>query len=296
MAFAKTVLAAVVACRATAQEATMLLQSSAERNSEALGPAIGQLSVVESFGGEVMDDSPEWCKNETQLTWKQRKQRMQQHATLEWCRSQVKDLRAKNDTVPDWMQKIVEDDEKKGKMKWAAEEYKELREKGKGDEAPAWMVELAAESDKWSNRWASCKAAELKSRHEEVPKWMDDNAHKGIMDYAAEKAQEIQMQINELEAEREQEEALVHANGDMQVASQRMLARDRTAKTQTVSQQFRALEEALGDLGKAEEDVKTRNNERRRNHMKQAAHKAKDAMALLNRMLDNKIAWAAAHE
>merc|ERR1719333_1476530 len=122
MAFAKTVLAAVVACRATAQEATMLLQSSAERNSEALGPAIGQLSVVESFGGEVVDDSPEWCKNETQLTWKQRKQRMQQHATLEWCRKQYRELTEKNESVPEWMEKLVTEDENRGRMKWAVQE------------------------------------------------------------------------------------------------------------------------------------------------------------------------------
>jgi len=310
MLFAKVALAAILVCPSAGQDATILLQSSvessADRSSEAfgpaLGPALGQLSVVESFGvgssGELVDEgAPEWCKNETQLSWKQRKERMQQRATLEWCRSQVKQLRIKNDTIPDWMQKIVEDDENKGKMKWAADEYRRMQEQGKANEAPAWMVDLAQENNKWANRWASCKAAELRSRNEEVPKWMDDNAHKGIMDYAAEKAQEIQTQIDELEQEKDQEEFLVQSNGDTRIASERMLARNRLASVRTVSQQFRVLEEALAELETAEGDMKKHHGSLGTDvQLKHAGHKAKEAVALLNRLLDRKISFAAASD
>jgi len=74
--------------------------------------ATGMLGVVQTFSRYSMDEeAPEWCKNETELTWKQRKERMQQHATLQWAKKQAKSLRDENKTMPEWMEKIVTDDE-----------------------------------------------------------------------------------------------------------------------------------------------------------------------------------------
>ena len=40
----------------------------------------GGEAVTETFEfGAGVDTTPEWCKNETQLTWKQRKARGQKH-------------------------------------------------------------------------------------------------------------------------------------------------------------------------------------------------------------------------
>merc|ERR1719188_2565617 len=97
------------------------------------------LGVVETFSRSLEEDAPEWCKNETELTWKQRKERMQQHATLQWCKKQYRELTEKNESVPEWMEKLVTEDENRGRMKWAVQEAKRLRAEQK--EVPQWMVE-----------------------------------------------------------------------------------------------------------------------------------------------------------
>merc|ERR1719454_1062875 len=92
------------------------------------------LNVVATFapGRAILPtDAPEWCKNDTQLTWTQRKERMQLHSTLEWAKSEVKKLQEENKEIPAWMDKIVTDDKNRGKMKWAAQEAKTLKEQGK---------------------------------------------------------------------------------------------------------------------------------------------------------------------
>merc|ERR1719382_2417767 len=117
------------------------------------------LGVVQTFGRSLDEEAPEWCKNETELTWQQRKERMQQHATLQWAKKQATKLRDENQTIPEWMDKIVTDDENRGKLKWAVSEFKRLKE-----------------DERWANRWAACKAHELRAQKLEVPPWMLDNA------------------------------------------------------------------------------------------------------------------------
>jgi len=231
-----------------------------------------------------MDLKPEWCKNETELTWKQRKERMQQHTTLLWCKQEVQILREKNATVPAWMDKIVNDDENKGRMKWAVQESKRLKAEGK--EVPEWIAALVAEDTKWGNRWAACKAAQLKAANEEVPEWMAENGRKGIMDYASEKAQEIQEQIDELDEERHKETALVAAEGDPVLAKQRLLARTRETRVRSAGQQMQILSEALSELDKVEQEF-ARTGEHPQK-VKHAIVKAKEASDLLNQILSRK--------
>merc|ERR1719373_1200245 len=190
------------------------------------GAAIELDNLVGEFSfGPMPPDAPVWCKNEPDLTWKQRKERMEQHATLEWAKKQTTRMHEENETVPEWMDKLVSEDEKRGKMKWAVGEGKRLRAEGK--EVPKWMADLEAEDSKWANRWAACKSAELKVAGDDVPLWMAENAWKGIMDAAKEKADELQEEIDELEQEKEAETALVGAQGDVTVASQKLLGRRR---------------------------------------------------------------------
>ncbi|CAK0875554.1 unnamed protein product [Prorocentrum cordatum] len=209
----------------------------------------GHWSFMEGNFGLVADDAPTWCKNDTQLTWAQRKERMQQHNTLLWAKKMVKTIQetgGENATVPEWMDKIVSDDEKKGKARWAVQESRRLKSEGK--ETPQWMEDLVAEDSKWANRWAACKAAQLKAAGEEAPAWMVENGRKGTIEAAAEKAQELQEQIEELDSEKEQEVAIVDAHGDYSLASQRMTAISRALRTTTLSQQTHALGDAIEGL------------------------------------------------
>merc|ERR1719262_1032621 len=72
------------------------------------------VSTYDTFG----EDAPEWCRNETNLTWSQRKQRMQQHATLEWAKQEAKKLAATNQSMPGWMDKMITDEANRGRLKW----------------------------------------------------------------------------------------------------------------------------------------------------------------------------------
>jgi len=239
-------------------------------------------TIVETFSS-LSEDAPEWCKNETNLSWSQRKQRMQQHATLEWAKQEIKKLRSTNESIPDWMEKIVNDDANRGKMKWASQECKRLKEQGK--EVPGWMAELEAMNAKWANRWAACKTAELKSAGDEVPQWMIDNGRKGIMDYADEKAADLQAEIDALEEAKAKEEALVEAKGDVNIASQRMLATSKVTRVRSLDQQFHVLELALAELA---------DNDNHHNapapRMKQSMHHVKEAYEQLGRILTHKLA------
>jgi len=186
----------------------------------------GHWSFMEGNFGLVADDAPTWCKNETELTWAQRKERMQQHSTLQWAKKMVKQLQSDaNATVPEWMGKLVAEDEKRGRMKWAVQESRRLRAEGK--ETPQWMEELVAEDAKWANRWAACKVAELEYSGEEPPEWMRENGRKGVFAAAAEKLAEIQEQLDELEALKEKEVALIQARGDIRLAERRMVKEHR---------------------------------------------------------------------
>merc|ERR1740121_1847500 len=129
-----------------------------------------------------------------------------------------------NATIPDWMAKLVAEDDKRGKMKWAAQESKRLKAEGK--DTPQWMEELVVEDAKWANRWAACKSAQLHMIGEEVPAWMVENARKGVMEAAKE-------QIEELDEQRDREVAVVSAQGDAGLANERMLARSRTPRSST---------------------------------------------------------------
>jgi len=245
-------------------------------------------AVIETFDfsrSTALDLIPEWCKNDTQLTWKQRKERMQQHATLQWCKKEVKELREKNETVPAWMDKLVTDDENKGRMKWAVQEAKRLKAEQK--EVPDWMTALVAEDNKWANRWAACKAAELRAAHEEVPQWMTENGRLGIMEYASEKAQELQEQIEELDDEKQKETALVQAQGDAEVANQRILARSKETRVRSAGQQLRILQEALAELDLVEQEFQRTGEDPHK--VKHAIVKAKEASDLLNQILGRKM-------
>jgi hypothetical protein len=249
-------------------------------------------TFAEGAFGPLPSDAPAWCKEEADLTWKQRKERMEQHATLEWAKKQTKRMHEENETVPEWMDKLVSDDEKRGKMKWAVGEGKRLRAEGK--EVPQWMADLEAEDGKWANRWAACKSAELKAAGDDVPLWMAENARKGIMDAAKEKAEELQEEIDELEQEKEEETALVGAQGDVTVASQKLLGRNRKVDSTTVAHQTHVLEVALDMLNEAESKmhrgIATSDEQfmSDAHKTKEALWKAKAASALLGDILDRK--------
>jgi len=282
-------LALLLAGRAAAlqQDATLLLQASAasaERRTESL--VVTDQAITESLDYSprtlrLLDPTPEWCKNETELDWKQRKERMQQHTTLQWCKKQYKDLTERNESVPQWMEKMVTEDENRGKMKWAVQEAKRLRAEQK--EVPQYMVEMVAEDARWANRWAACKVAELRQSGNEVPAWMVQNARDGLTEYASEKAQELQDEIQELEEEREKETAIVRAQGDAVEANRRLLARTRKTFARSTEQQLRVVQEALEELDQAE----TAGGDEKR--VKRATIRAKEASDMLNQMLAHKM-------
>jgi len=286
---------ALLAVGVTAQQdGTLLLQSSVLTFDE-LAPlhSEGDASVVDSAFKEgsfgiLPESAPAWCKDESQLTWKQRKERMQQHVTLEWAKKMVKQMLEQNETVPEWMDKIVSDDEKRGKTKWAVSEAKRLKAEGK--ETPKWMDEIVEEDSKWANRWAACKAAELQQAKEEVPQWMLENSRKGILEAAAEKAAELQEEIDEMEEEKDKDDALVNAQGDVQTANQRMLAKSREFSTVTVRSQLSVLESALEKLDKAEAAKQSDGTAKgpNRQWFKQALRKAEAASKLLTKLLERK--------
>jgi len=199
----------------------------------------------------------------------------------------VKQMLEQNETVPEWMDKLVSDDEKRGKAKWAAQEVKRLRAEGK--DVPQWMADLESEDLKWANRWAACKSAELRAASEDVPVWMAENARKGILEAAQEKAEELQEQLEELEEEKEEETALVSAEGDVTVANQKLLARSRRVIGTTLSQQTHVLEVALEELDMAEGQLRRDSTEAgEAKKVKQALWKAKAASSLLRDILDSK--------
>jgi len=272
------------------QDGTFLLQSSASFVGEQLLVVDLNDTFEEGSFGLLPENAPSWCKNESQLSWKQRKERMQQHLTLDWSKKMVKQMLEQNETAPEWMDKIVSDDEKKGKAKWAVQESKRLKAEGK--ETSKWMDELVVEDAKWANRWAACKAAELKEVNEEVPQWMGENGRKGILEAATEKAAELQDEINEMEEEKEKESALVDAQGDVQTANQRMLAKRREFSAKTVTSQFRQVEEALEELDLAEgEMLKERiagASAGPTRRFKHALRKATKESAMLTKLLERK--------
>jgi hypothetical protein len=256
----------------------------------------GHWSFMEGNFGLVPDDAPTWCKNDTQLTWTQRKERMQQHSILLWAKKIVKTLQeagGDNVTIPEWMDKLVSDDEKRGKSRWAVQESKRLKAEGK--ETPQWMDDLVAEDTKWANRWAACKSAQLRAVGEEAPAWMVENARKGIMEAATEKAEELQEQIEELDSEKEEEVALVDAHGDAALARQRMLAMAKAVRTTTMSQQTQVLGDVLEELDHAEAEMKKEGmvSEVVRD-VKHTMRKATNSAHMITKMLDRKMALAKA--
>jgi len=243
------------------------------------------VNVVETFGeGEegTMTGAPEWCRNDTELTWKQRRERLLQHETLEWCKSQVKELQAANESVPDWMDKLVEDDRKRGQMKWAAAETKRLKAEGK--EVPQWMDWASAENDKWGNRWAACKAAALQAAGQESPTWMVENGRKGVLDYASEKQQDLQAQIDELTEEREEEEAVAQADGNITLAEERRLAMEKAVYRKTTHGQLEDLQAALTDVEASEEAWK-QDTEASPKQLKHALKKAQHMSMMMEKVL-----------
>jgi len=282
--------ATLLACGAIAlQDGTFLLQSSASTVGGGMLMVGNEeyFNFVEGSFGPLPESAPTWCKNDTQLTWAQRKERMQEHQTLEWAKKMVKQMFEQNETVPEWMDKVVSEDEKRGKTKWAVQESKRLKSEGK--ETPKWMDELVQEDAKWANRWAACKAAEMKEANEEVPQWMIENGRKGTLEAATEKAAELQQEIDEMEEEKEKEAAIVDAQGDVQAAEQRMLAKRRGFAAKTVSSQFHTLETALEELESAEADMRNDGMSKASTHrFNQALRKAKTASVLFNKLLERK--------
>jgi len=256
--------------------------------------AYGHWSFMEGNFGLVADDAPTWCKNDTQLTWAQRKERMEQHNTLLWAKKMVKTLQdaaGENATIPEWMDKIVSDDDKKGKCRWAVQESKRL--KAEGTETSQWMEDLVAEDAKWANRWAACKVAQLKAVDEEPPAWMVENGRRGVLEAATEKVEELQEEIEQMDLEREQEVALVDAHGDATLADQNMLAMTKAVRTTTLSQQSHVLEGALEELDHAEVEMKKEGMAPEIVHtVKHTMRKAKYSAHLLAKMLDRKMELA----
>jgi len=291
MASPSVYIIALLACSAAAsqEDVASLAQFAASISASGEETFSVQESFVEGSFGLVSDDAPTWCKNETQLTWLQRKDRMQQHNTLLWAKKMVKQMLEDNATVPEWMYNIVSADERKGKSRWAVQEAKRLKAEGK--DTPQWMKDLVAEDARWANRWAACKYAELKAIGEEVPTWMVENGRQGILDAATEKAEELQGQIEELDAEKEQEAALVDARGDTTLASQRVLASDREFRTRTLSGQTHVLEQDLEDLDRAEGEMLNDGMAPASiRKLKQALRKARTAAHSVSEMLAMKMA------
>ncbi|CAK0889666.1 unnamed protein product, partial [Prorocentrum cordatum] len=142
----------------------------------------------------------------------------------------VQELLEKNETIPKWMDDMVARSTKQGQMKWAAKEAKRLKHEKK--DVPEWMAALEEEDDKWANRWAACKVSELQFAGADPPDWMRENGRKAVYAAAMEKLAEIQEQIDELEALKEKEVALVQARGDIKLAERRQLVSHRpTAAT-----------------------------------------------------------------
>lgn len=231
-------------------------------------------------------DAPLWCKNDTLLSWKQRKERMLQHATLQWAKKMMKQLLEENSTVPEWMNTMVSDDEKRGKTKWAVLEARRLKEEGKT--IPQWMADLVEEDAKWANRWAACKSAEIKAAGEEVPAWMLANGRRGILDAAKERAAELREQLQELDKERQQETALVDAHGDFALAKDRIFMSGRTKlfDTTSLSQQFQVLELAVEELDSAEDEMLHFPEIKSFRRMRRALPLVKSVLEEFNRLLE----------
>jgi len=177
--------------------------------------------------GALPGNAPDWCRSEGNLTWEEKRRRVEQRATLQWAKQQVKELIEKNQTVPKWMDEMVTRSTKDGQMKWAAKEAKRLKQEKK--DAPEWMAALEEEDDKWANRWAACKLSELQFAGQDPPEWMKENGRKAVYASAMGKLAEIQEQIDELEAMKEKEVALVQARGDIRLAEKRQLLAHRPA-------------------------------------------------------------------
>jgi len=239
-------------------------------------------TFAEGAFGPLPADAPAWCKAEADLTWKQRKERLLQHDTLEWCKVQVRHLQAANESVPEWMDKLVEDDRKRGQMKWAAAETKRLRAEGK--EVPQWMDWAAAENEKWGNRWAACKAAELQAAGEEPPAWMVENGRKGVLDYASEKQKDLQEQIDELQEEREEEEAVIQADGNATMAEERRLAMQRAVYKKSAHQQLDVLQAELASVQESEEAWE-KDTSASPKQLKRALKKAQQASVMMEKIL-----------
>jgi len=248
--------------------------------------ATGTLGVVQTFSRTMGEEAPEWCKNDTELTWQQRKERMQQHTTLQWAKRQATKLRDENETIPEWMDRIVTDDENRGKLRWGVSEFKRL--KAEGHETPEWMVELVKEDERWANRWAACKCHEQKALNLEVPQWMLDNGRKGIMEYASEKAAEIQERIRDVEVQIERDNAVVEANGDIEEANHRLLWKARQAVRMTCASQLNVLENAMDRFHKAEESAKE--GAIKFPALRQAGTRALEATSRMGMLLEQKLA------
>ncbi|CAK0822879.1 unnamed protein product, partial [Prorocentrum cordatum] len=119
---------------------------------------------------------------------------------------------------------------------------------------------------------------------------------KGIMEAAKEKTEELQEELDELEEQKEEEAALVGAQGDVTVASQKLLARSRKLSSTTLAQQTHVLEVALEELDSAEghmhrgiatDDATFLSDAHK---TKEALWKARAASTLLAELLDRKAA------
>mmetsp|Transcript_125200 Transcript_125200/g.340033 ORF Transcript_125200/g.340033 Transcript_125200/m.340033 type:complete len:131 (+) Transcript_125200:1-393(+) len=118
---------------------------------------------------------------------------------------------------------------------------------------------------------------------------MAENGRKGVLEAATEKAAELQEEIDEMEEEKDKEVAVVDAQGDIQAAEQRMLAKKRGFAAKTVSSQFHVLEAALEELESAEGEMRNDGMSQASSHrFKQALHKARTASEMLNRLLERK--------
>jgi len=208
--------------------------------------------------GALPDNAPEWCKSEAALSWEEKKQRVAQHATLMWAKQTVKELKETNQTIPQWMDDMVTRDARQGQMKWAVKEAKRLKAENK--EVPEWMAALVEEDNKWANRWAACKAAELEFSGEEAPQWMKENGRKGVFSAATEKLAEIQEQLDELNALKEKEVALVQAKGDIRLAERRLtLAHRGPSAVRHMAPQKRSKDSSWTKAGSAKDSGKVLN-------------------------------------
>mmetsp|Transcript_97399 Transcript_97399/g.257155 ORF Transcript_97399/g.257155 Transcript_97399/m.257155 type:complete len:142 (+) Transcript_97399:3-428(+) len=113
---------------------------------------------------------------------------------------------------------------------------------------------------------------------------MAENGRKGILEYAAEKQKDLEEQIDELEDEMEEEEALVQADGNTTLAEEKRLAMEKAVYRKSPHQQLEALQAALAGVDESE-DAWKEGTDASPKQLKHALKKAQHASIMMEKIL-----------